>query len=393
MNEQRRTSRGNDLLMEQLRNRDAQLFIDGTQYLAELPRPETFEEKCQRLIAEIDKRLTREVNQGQMRSSAADHCRSYVRGELTLQELNLVSRGPMADWVITTVAELNRKPIEFSKSVFVNALNPSPELMTILEPLTEKADILKAVFDFNNSAAPKPIELTPATRAMKNAIKIYNASVDERYLSRLRSFHDAVHGLIGEDSELLEYVSNEKEIEQGNKLGEEMFKHRLFKVVRLYRRGPRRQPVLYMDIVTREDVFFSFMGNRLNFGKYSFNLTLDGGNAGKVRFLMGASNFHLYAGPYIANDSVCLGENVRSVQNAIREGRLEAAMTELYTVMTQYNPDSSPYCALDRFFQDVKDGRLFRNNKQMAYFVGQEPSEPTPNPSNLLSSSIENLEF
>ncbi len=260
-----------------------------------------------------------------------------------------------------------KKPA-FNKETFLLSIKASPELIAHVANLTEKEAILKAVFEFKQM----PVKMKKE-RINKRALAFvtsYNKRVQDSYVDSLKIFHEGVMQAF-KNGEVTDYVSEWSPIKIGTILEESIFQHPLFKVLSVgevdrSNYGRVRRDGVRIKIVTRDDVFFTHEGNRLNFGKFGFNIYLQGN---RITYNGNSMNFGLGgAGPYITGRSVCLGSNSYTVATKIKEGRIYEAMTELYTVMTHFNPESSPYRGIDVYFQRCKDNSLYRKNGQKAQF-------------------------
>lgn len=256
---------------------------------------------------------------------------------------------------------LKPKPT-FNKAAFIHTLSPSKELWAIIEPMTEKQDILKAVFEYNNRLVVTPIDSKPRRGALK-FIEQHNKEIEAQYTRRLEVFYKRVNEFCEDDSEdFFNWLDNEGTIARAQPMDMVVFGHPLFEVVGLAK-SRRGQLDTKMRIITRDDVWFTFEGNKMNFGKFTFTLNL---RTGSVAFNRRKDNFPIHAGPYLNGTSVCMGEQTYTFQNKVRVGKVFDAMTELYTVMTRFNKESHPYRAIDRFFDDAKNRRLLRIDRTYA---------------------------
>lgn len=346
-------------------------------------------------IAQADAIISRVRN-----PQAAIVLRAYARGEITEPQLRNQSNGQRTEevialfnggpvnhvsWDAPSNEELMARSIErqkkilkkqFDKATFIHTLSPSNELLAILEPLTDKAEILKAVFEYNSRPQVMPLEVTPKKSHLR-FIAERNSGLESDYTIRLKGFYDEVMIRHADNDELFDFLNNINEIKREGFWSDDFLKHPLFEVLKL-KKHPRTPTTNIMQIVTREDVYFTFQGQRLNFGKFTFNIDLTRGN---MSFSVRPENFSHYAAPYIAQQSVCMGDNTGSITSAIRNGRIFQAMTELYTVMTRYNFDSGPFQPLDRFFNSAELGTLLRNNKERAVLEALDaPKVPLVSP-------------
>jgi hypothetical protein len=256
-------------------------------------------------------------------------------------------------------------PKPFNKGTFLHSLSPSKELSLILAPLEEKEAVLKAVFEYYNK--PKKIALRRTSQKAVAFVKEHNALVEQAYINRLHNFYIGAmeafnKGTVGA------FVSDQLPIVKDKTIDETIFTHQLFKVTAIGNHktsqwGRVKHHGLRLKVTTREEVWYTFEGYRLNFGRLSFNIFLD---EHKVTFQHTLGNFCGNACPYISHNRVCLGENSYSFGQKLKEGRLSEALTELYTTMTRFNTEGTPYRGLDRFFESAHKGSLRYSSGKLA---------------------------
>lgn len=262
-----------------------------------------------------------------------------------------------------------RKPIPvFDKAIFIGTMMPRPSqaLLDILAPLTEKADILKAVFEYNNK--PRKPKKYRVNKRLVAFVKAHNDAVNDDYVKKLEAFHREVKMAYNRGGGVGVLIHGNIGMTKGVTIEESILSHPLFKVTKIgeaVRTNYGRITRLGMRLVvtTREDVIFSYMGERLNFGKLTFSILL---NRMEVKFIPKAQNFRDNAAPYLNGRGVCMGDNSYTFSRKLSNGKLFDALTELYTTMTVYNPHSTPYKALDQFFEQANKGHLFRKNGERA---------------------------
>lgn len=273
---------------------------------------------------------------------------------------------------------VNKKP-EFNKAKFLSTIHLTDELKAILEPLETKEAILKAVFEHSQGAKPITYPLNKKYLAFAHQ---YNGKIEKNYTSRLESFYNETieafnAGNVGA------YVSDrEGTIKKPAIIPTDIFTHPLFRIVALKEvdiRGFRDS--LSLTFETREPVKFTYMGKTINAGAFRFRLyfNLDKYGRSKLRFCKMNCNFSRNAGPYIFDSgAVCTGDSSHSLREKIRAGDLYGYMTEVYTVMTRYNPESHPVRGLDRMVEDAINGNLYRRDGTKVLIENTTKTEEFP---------------
>lgn len=269
--------------------------------------------------------------------------------------------GPSNEELMAKSEAIKAKLKKWDRAAFIHSLSPSPELWAIISDLTKKADVLKAVFEYNNRKPLALLSEAEVKRGIKRSISNYNAAVEAEYALKLQKFYDDCCTLHGDNEPLDDYIASYQPdrtpIKRRKKLSEEIARQPLFELDCILRNTRGRIPETKLKVTTRQDIYFTFEGKKINFGKFSFTINLTRRN---VIFNPKPYNISQYAGPYISGSSVCLGDQSGSFSGKLLRGEVMEAMTELYSTMTIYNKESHPYRPLDRYFDFAQRGELKR---------------------------------
>lgn len=264
--------------------------------------------------------------------------------------------------------EVKPKKPEFDKARFLNSIPMTSELVGILSSLDTKEAILKAVFDYNQKPQ-KPVKYKVNRKALA-FVEEYNRKIEVGYRLELEKFYEETMDAFNSGNVGSYVADREGTIRKYPSLPTDIFTHPLFRIVSVKKvdiRGFRNAVGITFE--TREDVKFTYMDKRINAGTYRFRLLLGRENRQhyKIKFNQKACNFRNHAGPYLSQNHLCTGDSGLSLRDKIRAGNLYDYMTELYTVMTHYNPDSHPYRALDRLISEAEGGSLRRRDGSVVH--------------------------
>jgi len=289
-----------------------------------------------------------------------------------MQEAINFARG--TDEIPATWLKEPMKPIEpkkvLWKDVFLSQVFPQgapKKLLSKVATLTEKADILKAVFIYNNPKKQRKIRaFRPNGRFLAKLREHNSADHAAIYLARLEQFYRGIDARRNHGNDLVRYCSSMGKIARPVLCDELVLTHSLFMVEKC---GEDRKVVYGQEhynkgfrliVTTRNDVYYSYLGQRMNFGKLCFNVNLRDQSIVSIKL---PENFQDNVCPYISNESrVCMGNNERSIRDKLAAGQISEALNELYLTMTNFNPDSTPYAGLDHYFEKANLGSLKRNN-------------------------------
>ncbi len=261
-----------------------------------------------------------------------------------------------------------RTPTEIKwKDAFLKSVFPKgtpKKLSTRLANTDDKKVILKAVFLYNNPKTPRKVRAPRPNPHFKKSIELHNSQDHkEVYYARLQRFFEGAKARRGND--IVNFVSREKGINLMSNIDPSVLIHPLFTIEKFSEdcKKPWENVVsrkgLRFVFTTRNEVYFTHLDQRMNFGRLSILINF---REHTISCIKRDENFTAQPFPYINEQTVCMGSNAQSIMGALKEGRVSEALTELYTTMTHYNPNSTPYKGLGEFFQGARDGILKRNN-------------------------------
>lgn len=271
-----------------------------------------------------------------------------------------------SEWLRDPLKRVEPKPLDWRIALLQN-LYPygvPVKLMKKVPLLADKAAVLKAVFKYNNPRTPRKVrERKPHAKFLLRLLAHNSEDHHADYIHRLENFFRSVKNRSGHD--MVHFVANHKEIVQAIPGDTGVLTHSLFKVEkcegdRLTASGRlKTNDGFKLIVTTRNDVYYTHLNQRMNFGKLSFVVNL---RDQTITSFKRPENFKDNACPYISNEKVCMGSNQHSIMKNFKAGNLSEALTELYLTMVQFNPDSTPYEGLDKFFSRAHMGELLRNN-------------------------------
>lgn len=280
------------------------------------------------------------------------------------------SRAPIpSDWLLPEWTAPQTKKVTW-KETFLRATFPEgvPALLARkVAKLTDKKDILKTVFIYQNPKTPRKKKAFKANPAMLTRLREHNlADHNGIYINRLEQFYYGSDARRDNREDLRIFVTRFGKVAKPVTSDEGILTHPAFKVDKCgndttLAHGDRGFRIV---VTTRNEVWFTYLGQQMNFGKLSFAISLRDQTIG---YVSRPDNFSGHPNPYISNSGkVCMGSNQASIMNNLKAGKLSEALSELFHTMTNFNPKSTPYEGLDHFFSKAQVGTLTRNNGQLA---------------------------
>lgn len=274
-----------------------------------------------------------------------------------------------SDWLLTEWKAPEFKKVTW-KETFLRATFPEgvPALLARkVAKLTDKKDILKTVFMYQNPKTPRKKKVLKPNPAMLIRLREHNlADHNGTYIARLEQFYLGSDARRENREDLRQWVIRFGKVAKPVTSDEGILTHPAFKVDKCgndttLAHGDRGFRIV---VTTRNDVWFTYLGQQMNFGKLSFAISLRDQTIG---YVSRPDNFSGHPNPYISNSGkVCMGSNQASIMSNLKAGKLSEALSELFHTMTNFNPDSTPYEGLDHFFSKAQVGTLTRNNGQLA---------------------------
>jgi hypothetical protein len=232
--------------------------------------------------------------------------------------------------------------------------------------LEDKKEILKTVFMHQNPKTPRKKKALKANPAMLVRLREHNlADHATAYLTRLERFYFGSDARRENREDLRSFVTRFGKVAKPVTADEGILTHPAFKVEKCgndttLAHGDRGFRIV---VTTRNDVWFTHLGQSMNFGKLSFAISL---RDQTIEYVKRPDNFSGNPNPYIGTSGkVCMGSNQASIMTSFKAGKLSDALSELFHTMTHFNPDSTPYEGLDHFFNKAQVGSLVRNNGEM----------------------------